>query len=73
MGQVDKRRERCASNHIRNFGGELDVVSSSDAFKLVMSVEVDCVYRDTVDDFGESEFLGLLLTVLMVDMDLYVI
>ena len=35
-----------------------------------MSVEVDCVYRDgnynwsTVDDFDESEFLGLLPMVL---------
>ena len=37
---------------------------------LVMSVEVGYVYRDgnynwsTVDDFDESEFLGLLPTVL---------
>ena len=53
-------------NHIRSFGGELDVVSSSNTFKPVMSVEVGYVYRDgnynwsTVDDFDESEFLGLL-------------
>ena len=69
MGQVDERRERCVNNYIRNFAGELDVVSSSNTFKLVMSVEVDCVYRDgdydwyTVDDFDESEFPGLLPTV----------
>ena len=70
MGQADKRRERCASNRIRNFGGKLDAVSSSNTFKLVMSVEVDCVYRDgdydwyTVNGFDESEFLCLLPTVL---------
>ena len=67
MGQADKRRERCASNHIRNFAGELDAVSSSNTFKLVMSVEVRYVYRDGNYDwstFDESEFLGLLPTVL---------
>ena len=70
MGQADKRRERCVNNHIRNFAGELDAVSSSNTFKLVMSVEVDCVYRDgnydwhTVYDFDKSEFLGPLPMVL---------
>ena len=45
-------------------------MSSSNTFKLVMSVEVDCVYRDgdydwyTVDDFDKSEFLGPLPMVL---------
>ena len=45
---------------------ELDAVSSTDICKLLMSVEVGCVYRDgnydwyTVDDFDESEFPGLL-------------
>ena len=46
MGQVDKRRERYVNNHIRNLGGELDAVLSSNNFKPVMNVEVDCVYRN---------------------------
>ena len=48
---------------------ELDAVLSTDIFKLLVSVEVGCVYRDgnydwyTVDDLDESEFPGLLPTV----------
>ena len=47
---------------------ELDAVLSTDIFKLLLSVEVGCVYRDgnyywyTVDEFDESEFPGLLPT-----------